>query len=92
VAIDRAIIEHAGVARAARYNAFGSQEEVARACLRAGHDATRESMSRELQARCPTASERLAGVCEVTVVYRSGIPRVRAGHCQPRSGRPAFPM
>lgn len=64
VGIDR-VIEHAGVAKATLYSAFGSKEELVRAYLRARHDATRERMSRELQARYPTARERLLGVFEV---------------------------
>jgi AcrR family transcriptional regulator len=64
VGIDR-VIEHAGVAKATLYSAFGSKEELVRAYLRARHDATRERMSRELAARYPTARERLVGVFEV---------------------------
>jgi AcrR family transcriptional regulator len=64
VGIDR-VIEHAGVAKATLYSAFGSKEGLVRAYLRARHDATRERMSRELQARYPTARERLVGVFEV---------------------------
>jgi AcrR family transcriptional regulator len=64
VGIDR-VIEHAGVAKATLYSAFGSKEELVRAYLRARHDATRERMRRELDARYPTARERLAGVFEV---------------------------
>jgi AcrR family transcriptional regulator len=64
VGIDR-VIEHAGVAKATLYSAFGSKEELIRAYLRARHDATRERMSLELQARYPTARERLVGVFEV---------------------------
>ncbi|HUD77620.1 MAG TPA: TetR/AcrR family transcriptional regulator [Streptosporangiaceae bacterium] len=64
VGIDR-VIEHAGVAKATLYSAFGSKEELVRAYLRARHDATRERMSRELQARYATARERLLGVFEV---------------------------
>jgi AcrR family transcriptional regulator len=64
VGIDR-VIEHAGVAKATLYSAFGSKEALVRAYLQARHDATRERMSRELQARYPTARQRLIGVFEV---------------------------
>lgn len=64
VGIDR-VIEHAGVARGTLYNAFGSKEGLVRAYLRARHAATRERMSGELEARYPTAAERLVGVFEV---------------------------
>jgi AcrR family transcriptional regulator len=64
VGIDR-VIEHAGVAKATLYNAFGSKEELVRAYLQARHDATRERMTTELQARYPTARQRLVGVFEV---------------------------
>lgn len=64
VGIDR-VIEHAGVAKATLYSAFGSKEALVRAYLRARHDATRERMSRELAARFPSARARLVGVFEV---------------------------
>jgi AcrR family transcriptional regulator len=64
VGIDR-VIEHAGVAKATLYTAFGSKDALVRAYLRARHDATRERLSQELQARYPTARERLVGVFEV---------------------------
>jgi AcrR family transcriptional regulator len=64
VGIDR-VIEHAGVAKATLYSAFGSKEELVRAYLRARHAATRERMSRELQARYRTPKQRLVGVFEV---------------------------
>ena len=64
VGIDR-VIEHAGVAKATLYTAFGSKEELVRAYLRARHAATMQRMSDELQARYPTARERLVGVFEV---------------------------
>lgn len=64
VGIDR-VIEHAGVAKATLYSAFGSKEALVRAYLRARHDATRERMSRELAARYSSARERLVGAFEV---------------------------
>jgi AcrR family transcriptional regulator len=64
VGIDR-VIEHAGVAKATLYSAFGSKEELVRAYLNARHEATRERMQRELQARYQTPRERLTGVFEV---------------------------
>jgi AcrR family transcriptional regulator len=64
VGIDR-VIEHAGVAKATLYSAFGSKEALVRAYLRARHDATREQMTRELATRYPSARRRLVGVFEV---------------------------
>ena len=64
VGIDR-VIEHAGVAKATLYSAFGSKEELVRAYLRARHAATMQRMSDVLEARYPTARERLVGVFEV---------------------------
>jgi AcrR family transcriptional regulator len=64
VGVDR-VIEHAGVAKATLYNAFGGKEGLVRAYLRAQHAATRERMSRELQERYPTPRERLVGAFEV---------------------------
>ncbi|MCW2887540.1 MAG: hypothetical protein QOE54_5593 [Streptosporangiaceae bacterium] len=64
VGIDR-VIEHAGVAKASLYNAFGSKDELIRAYLRARHSRTRERMARELEARFKTPRERLVGVFEV---------------------------
>ncbi len=64
VGIDR-VIAQAGVAKATLYSAFGSKEELVRAYLRARHAATRERMNTELEARYPTAKERLVGVFEV---------------------------
>ena len=64
VGIDR-VIEHAGVAKATLYNAFGSKEELIRAYLRGRHARTRERMERELEARYGTPRERLVGVFEV---------------------------
>jgi AcrR family transcriptional regulator len=64
VGIDR-IIERAGVAKATLYSSFGNKEGLVRAYLRARHDATRERMTRELEARYATPAERLVGVFEV---------------------------
>ncbi len=64
VGIDR-VIEHAGVAKATLYSAFGSKDGLVRAYLQARHDATRERMRRELGERFPSARERLVGVFEV---------------------------
>jgi AcrR family transcriptional regulator len=64
VGIDR-VIEHAGVAKATLYNAFGSKEELIRAYLRGRHAHTRERMERELEARYDTPRARLVGVFEV---------------------------
>ena len=64
VGIDR-VLEHAGVAKATLYSAFGSKEGLVRAYLRARHAATTERMARELEARYKTPKERLLGVFEV---------------------------
>src|SRR5216683_4647601 len=64
VGIDR-VIEHAGVAKATLYSAFGSKDELIRAYLKARHAATRDRMTRELAARYQTPRERLVGVFEV---------------------------
>jgi AcrR family transcriptional regulator len=64
VGIDR-VIEHAGVAKATLYSGFGSKDGLVRAYLQARHAATRERMTRELEARYPTARQRLVGVFEV---------------------------
>ena len=64
VGIDR-IIEHAGVAKATLYSAFGSKDGLVRAYLQARHAATAERMARELQARYDTPKERLIGAFEV---------------------------
>jgi len=64
VGIDR-VIDHAGVAKATLYSAFGSKDELVRAYLRARHEATRERMERELGARYDTARDRLVGAFEV---------------------------
>jgi AcrR family transcriptional regulator len=64
VGIDR-VIEHAGVAKATLYSAFGSKDELVRAYLEARHAATSEQMRRELEKRYRTAKERLVGAFEV---------------------------
>src|SRR5437588_9827016 len=64
VGIER-VLEHAGVAKATLYSAFGSKEGLVRAYLRARHAATSERMARELEARYTTPKERLIGVFEV---------------------------
>jgi AcrR family transcriptional regulator len=64
VPIER-VLEHAGVAKATLYSAFGSKEELIRAYLRARHAATSERMTRELETRYQTPKERLVGIFEV---------------------------
>jgi AcrR family transcriptional regulator len=64
VGIDR-VIEHAGVAKATLYSAFGSKDGLVRAYLQARHTATAEHMARELEARYDTPKERLVGAFEV---------------------------
>jgi len=64
VGIDR-VIDHAGVAKATLYSAFGSKDGLVRAYLQARHASTAERMARELQARYDTAKERLVGAFEV---------------------------
>jgi AcrR family transcriptional regulator len=64
VGIDR-VIEHAGVAKATLYSAFGSKDGLVRAYLQARHAATAERMERELQTRYSTPKERLIGAFEV---------------------------
>ncbi|MEU7895862.1 TetR/AcrR family transcriptional regulator [Nonomuraea sp. NPDC049152] len=64
VGIDR-VIEHAGVAKATLYSAFGSKDGLVRAYLQARHTATAERMTRELEARYDTPKERLVGAFEV---------------------------
>jgi AcrR family transcriptional regulator len=63
VGIDR-VIEHAGVAKATLYNAFGSKDELIRAYLEAKYAQTRERMERGLE-RYGTPRERLLGVFDV---------------------------
>src|SRR5882757_8285855 len=64
VGIER-VLEHAGVAKATLYSAFGSKEGLVRAYLRARQADTSERMARELEARYRTPKERLIGVFEV---------------------------
>jgi len=64
VGIDR-VIEHAGVAKATLYSAFGSKDGLVRAYLRARHAATADRMARELETRYATPRERLVGAFEV---------------------------
>ena len=64
VGIDR-VIEHAGVAKATLYSAFGSRDGLVRAYLQARHAATADRMARELEARFDTPKERLTGAFEV---------------------------
>ena len=64
VGIER-VLEHAGVAKATLYSAFGSKDGLVRAYLRARHAATTERMARELETRYQTPKERLVGVFEV---------------------------
>ncbi|MGY0064783.1 TetR/AcrR family transcriptional regulator [Streptomyces sp. LZ34] len=64
VGIDR-VIQHAGVAKATLYSAFGSKDGLVRAYLQARHAATVERMTRELETRYETPKERLVGVFEV---------------------------
>jgi AcrR family transcriptional regulator len=64
VGIDR-VIERAGVAKATLYSAFGSKDELVRAYLAARHAATRDRMTRELEARYQTPRERLIGVFDI---------------------------
>jgi AcrR family transcriptional regulator len=64
VGIDR-VIEHAGVAKATLYKAFGSKDELVRAYLKSRHARTQERMEHELATRYETARERLIGVFDV---------------------------
>ncbi|HEY3608781.1 MAG TPA: TetR/AcrR family transcriptional regulator [Pseudonocardiaceae bacterium] len=64
VGIER-VIEHAGVAKATLYSAFGSKDGLVRAYLRARHAATADRMARELVTRYRTPKERLVGAFEV---------------------------
>ena len=63
VGIDR-VIEHAGVAKATLYSAFGSKDELIRAYLQARHAARRERITRKL-ARYDTPRDRLLGIFDV---------------------------
>ncbi|MGW1540087.1 TetR/AcrR family transcriptional regulator [Streptomyces sp. NPDC002309] len=60
VGIDR-IIEHAGVAKASLYNAFGSKESLVCAYLESRHERSRERITRALT-RFRTPREQLLGV------------------------------
>jgi AcrR family transcriptional regulator len=64
VGIDR-VIEHAGVAKATLYSAFGSKDELVRAYLIGRHQAIKAQLTRELGARYRTPREKLVGVFEV---------------------------
>jgi AcrR family transcriptional regulator len=64
VGIDR-VIEHAGVAKATLYSAFGSKDELVRAYLAGRHEGIKNQLTSELEARYRTARERLVGVFEV---------------------------
>ncbi|MER7687373.1 TetR/AcrR family transcriptional regulator [Streptomyces sp. NPDC097610] len=64
VGIDH-VIEHAKVAKATVYGAFGSKDDLVRACLQARHAATAERMARGLEARYDTPKEHLVGAFEV---------------------------
>jgi len=64
VGIER-VIEHAGVAKATLYSAFGSKDGLVRAYLQARHAATADRMARELVTRYTTPRERLIGAFEV---------------------------
>jgi AcrR family transcriptional regulator len=63
VGIDR-VIEHAGVAKATLYSAFGSKDELIRAYLAGRHEVRRARMTEQL-ARYDTPRERLLGVFDV---------------------------
>jgi AcrR family transcriptional regulator len=62
VGIDR-IIEHAGVAKASLYNAFGSKDELIHAYLEGRHASTAKRIT-DYIARYDTPRERLLGVFE----------------------------
>jgi AcrR family transcriptional regulator len=63
VGIDR-VIEHAGVAKATLYSAFGSKDELIRAYLAARHAARRERITTAI-ARLETPRERMLAVFDV---------------------------
>jgi AcrR family transcriptional regulator len=63
VGIDR-VIEHAGVAKATLYNAFGSKDELVRAYLTARGEAVRGRLTAGI-AKYPTAREKLLGIFDV---------------------------
>lgn len=60
VGIDR-VIEHAGVAKASLYSAFGSKEELIRAYLQKRHD-SRQARLQAYLARLSTPRDKLLGV------------------------------
>jgi AcrR family transcriptional regulator len=60
VGIDR-VIEHAGVAKATLYSAFGSKDELIRAYLTRRHEVWKEGVAEKL-ATCDTPRDRLLGV------------------------------
>ena len=64
VGIDR-VIEHAGVAKASLYSAFGSKDELIRAYLLGRHGAWVARIDEALEARYDTPRERLLGVFDV---------------------------
>jgi AcrR family transcriptional regulator len=64
VGIDR-VIEHAGVAKASLYSAFGSKDELIRAYLMGRHAAWAARTTEALEARYDTPRERLLGVFDV---------------------------
>jgi len=74
VGIDR-VIEHAGVAKATLYSAFGSKDALVRAYLEGRHQATRTRIETGLPAYA-TAREKLVGVFEIQA-QRFGDPTYR---------------
>ena len=63
VGIER-VIEHAGVAKASLYNAFGSKDELVRAYLVARHAARQDRMAKRL-ARHATPRDRLLAIFDL---------------------------
>src|SRR5919197_1531510 len=63
VGIDR-VIEHAGVAKASLYNAFGSKEELVRAYLEMRAEARRERIMRRVESR-DTPRERILAIYDL---------------------------
>jgi AcrR family transcriptional regulator len=64
VGIDR-VIEHAGVAKATLYSAFGSKEALIRAYLERRHDERAARMTLELDSRFDSPRAKLLGVFDV---------------------------
>ncbi len=64
VGIDR-VIEHAGVAKATLYNAFGSKDELIHAYLTLRHAATQQRIETALAIRYTTPRAKLIGIFEV---------------------------